>query len=527
MKAGFAAPNAQAASIPPSRRRSAVVIPVGVACATLLLILWSAWPMIRPARAVSVAQAIPVPLSVDTSPNQSTEGDAPPTGGKQVQAAGWLEAEPFSIPCVALADGVLESVTSLEGDRVEEGQVVATLVSRDAELRLRRAEAAHASAEAERLSAEAEARAAQVLWEQPIELERAVASTSAALKESRAELDQLPAMLESARATLERLEQELTRVQTSRSGNAATELELIGAQQRAIGQRAEVAALEGRKPLLEARIERLAAEARAAERTLALRIDDRLRLERAKAEVQRSVAAVESAATARDEAALELERMTIRSPITGYVQRRLKGPGDKVVRMMDDPSSAHVLHVYDPARLQVRVDVPLADAGSILAGQRCEIVVEILPDRKFTGRVLRVTHEADLQKNTLQIKVAVDEPSPLLRPEMLTRVTFLAGTGSVGSSSAKTSGSASRVKIPEACLDERDGDSSVWLVTDRSHGRGVLNPVIVSAIQRAEGWVTVEGAIQPGSLVASPADGMRRGLLVRFEADATKGSQQP
>jgi multidrug resistance efflux pump len=189
---------------------------------------------------------------------------------------------------VALADGVLESVTSLEGDRVEAGQIVATLVARDAELRLRRAEAAYASAEAERLSAEAEARAAQVLWEQPIELERAVASTSAALKESRAELDQLPAMLESARATLERLEQELTRVQTSRSGNAATELELIGAQQRAIGQRAEVAALEGRKPLLEARIERLAAEARAAERTLDLRIEDRLRLERARAEVQRS-----------------------------------------------------------------------------------------------------------------------------------------------------------------------------------------------------------------------------------------------
>lgn len=527
MKAGLPAPNAQAILILPSRRRSAIVIPIGVACATALLILWSAWPLIRPARAVTVAQAIPVLSGFEGAPNQSAERAGTQTSVKQVQAAGWLEAEPFSIPCVALADGVLESVTSLEGDRVEEGQVVATLVARDAELRLRRSEAEYASGKAEHASAEAEARAAQLLWEQPIELERAVASASAALKESQAELDQLPAMLESARATQERLEQELTRVATSRSGNAATELELIGAQQRAIGQRADVSALEGRKPLLEARVERLAAEARAAERTLELRIEDRRRLELAKAEVERSGAAAESAATARDEAALELERMTIRSPITGYVQRRLKGPGDKVVRMMDDPYSAHVLHVYDPSRLQVRVDVPLADAGSIVAGQRCEIVVEILPNRTFTGRVLRVTHEADVQKNTLQIKVAVEDPSPLLRPEMLTRVTFLAGTGSVESPRGESGGSVRRVKIPETFLDDRDGQPRIWLVSDRSHGRGVLNPVLVTAIERVEGWVTVEGAIQPGSLVASRTEGMRRGQVVRFEASDPRGGRQP
>jgi multidrug efflux pump subunit AcrA (membrane-fusion protein) len=235
---------------------------------------------------------------------------------------------------------------------------------------------------------------------------------------------------------------------------------------------------------------------------------------------------MESAATARDEAALELDRMTIRSPIAGYVQRRLKGPGDKVVRMMDDPHSAHVLHVYDPSRLQVRVDVPLADAGSIVAGQRCEIVVEILPDRKLAGRVLRVTHEADVQKNTLQIKVAVDEPLPLLRPEMLTRVTFLAGSGSVGAPGAKADPSVSRVKIPVACLDDSEGQVRVWLVTDRSHQRGVLTPVVVRAVERAEGWVTVEGAIQPGSLVASRTEGLKGGQVVRFEADRLDGSAQ-
>ena len=316
-------------------------------------------------------------------------------------------------------------------------------------------------------------------------------------------------------------------METSQSGNAATELELIGAQQRVIGQRADLAVLEGREPVLEARLERLAAEVRAAERTFELRIEDRRRMELAKAEVERAAAAMEAAAVEREEAELELERMTIRSPITGFVQRRLKGPGDKVVRMMDDPYSAHVLHVYDPSRLQVRVDVPLADAGSIVVGQRCEIIVEILPGRSFAGRVLRVTHEADLQKNTLQIKVAVDDPSPLLRPEMLTRVTFLAGAGSPGSTGSANGESSLRARIPERCLDEREAQTRVWLVSDRRQGRGVLIPVAVTATEKSGEWVTVEGAIQPGALIASPMAGMRAGQAVRFEAEGSQGSEQP
>ena len=54
--------------------------------------------------------------------------------------------------------------------------------------------------------------------------------------------------------------------------------------------------------------------------------------------------------------------MTITAPISGYVQRRLKAPGDKVMPGGDNPGSAHVLSLYDPKKLQVRVDVPLADA---------------------------------------------------------------------------------------------------------------------------------------------------------------------
>ena len=40
--------------------------------------------------------------------------------------------------------------------------------------------------------------------------------------------------------------------------------------------------------------------------------------------------------------------------------------------------------------------------------------------------MVQSTAQADIQKNTLQVKVAIDHPPPQIKPEMLARVTFLA-----------------------------------------------------------------------------------------------------
>lgn len=511
---------------PPARSRAAVAIATAVLVITASLIGWSAWPVLRPAPMVVVSQAIhTVATPASLTRVESDPQGASVTRSEAVQAAGWLEAEPFVSACVALTDGVIESINVLEGDRVEEGQLVARLIAKDSEIRLRRAKADLDLARADLEASEADLKGSQASWDHPIELQRSVASGMAALRESQAELDQVPALLDSARAMLERLEEEYARVEVSHRGDAATDLELINARQRAIAQRAEVAALEGRGPVLAARIERLTVDARAAERHLELRIDDRRALELAQASVGRSLAAVDIAAAAYDEAALELERAEIRSPIAGYVQRRLKSPGDKVVRAMDTPHSAHVLYVYDPSRLQVRVDVPLADAGKVRVGQPCEIVVEVAPSQKFGGEVLRVTHEADIQKNTLQVKVAVIDPSPMLRPEMLARVTFQPGNSSREMDG--TSSDSTHLRVPSECLDERGGSARVWVVRDRMNGRGVLKSIKVTPIDRDGSWVTVSGPLQPGELVASAGVELREGRTVRFTAPRAQRGATP
>jgi multidrug efflux pump subunit AcrA (membrane-fusion protein) len=164
----------------------------------------------------------------------------------------------------------------------------------------------------------------------------------------------------------------------------------------------------------------------------------------------------------------------------------------------------------------VRVDVPLADASHVRVGQVCEVVVEVLPDRVFRGEVLRLTNEADVQKNTLQAKVRVIDPIPILRPEMLTRVKFLPGiTGPArGTTGSDEPMKGERVRVPLSALEEIDGTARVWLVVDRRGDRGVLRAAPVRAIERSDGWVSVAGEIAPGALVALEPGRFRPGQRV-------------
>lgn len=504
-------------SDPPGRGVIALLLPCMVIVATLALLGWSAWPIMKPAREVRVTQAV---FDRSTAVVETAASNSNPSGHRAmptVQAAGWLEAEPFFVACTALADGVVESIEVLEGDRVEAGQIVARLVAEDSQLRLQQADAELANAEARLSMAQAEHDAAQRSWEEPVDLRRRVATGKAAVAESQAELAQLPALVDVAQATLNRFEEELQLVERSYRAGAANEIEVVIIRARAAAQRAEHQAVKARKPILAARVDRLHAELRAAERDLELRIEDRRRLDTAQAMVARAAAEAEHARILRDEAALELDRMVIRAPITGYVQQRLKVPGDKAVRMMDDPHSAHIVHLYDPQRIQVRVDVPLADASHVFAGQACEVIVEVLPDRVFQGEVLRVTHEADLQKNTLQVKVKVLNPDPILRPEMLTRVKFLPTHELEGEDPSQSTRQGNRLLLPEAAVTERNGQPMVWMVTNRRHGRGVLRAMRVEPVARSQGMVTVLGDLQPGALLSLDTNDLEDGQTVLIQ----------
>jgi HlyD family secretion protein len=246
---------------------------------------------------------------------------------------------------------------------------------------------------------------------------------------------------------------------------------------------------------------------------VAARENLKLRIEEKKA-LDDATAAVADATAMRDEAKLRLSRMEVRSPADGIVMQRLVEPGSKLAFGMDPDHSAHAVRLYDPKKLQVRVDVPLADAAKVGVGQRAKIVVGVLPDRTFDGEITRVVHEADIQKNTLQVKVAIADPTSELKPEMLARVRFL----STGNTS--TTKQAQLVFAPENLL-QRDGDKATAWVAARGFAE---QRTIELGQSKQDGWVSITSGLQPGDqLIAGDVSQLKDSAKVRVigESDAT------
>lgn len=225
-----------------------------------------------------------------------------------------------------------------------------------------------------------------------------------------------------------------------------------------------------------------------------------------------------------EEADLRVQRTQVRSPVAGIVMARLIEPGAKLMAGMDDPKSAYAVRLYDPAKLQVRVDVPLADAAKVGVGQAATVVVEVLPDRTFHGIVTRIVNEADIQKNTLQVKVAIQDPAPELKPEMLARVKFLGGRPGTPVAASGDGAAAERVFAPAEALvmDAHAAHGSpvyAWVV-DRTTSAAAKRTLKLAG-PSVDGWYPVAEGLAPGDLLIAGDHGrLREGAAVRIAGEA-------
>jgi HlyD family secretion protein len=194
--------------------------------------------------------------------------------------------------------------------------------------------------------------------------------------------------------------------------------------------------------------------------------------------------------------------------------QRLASPGDKLVMNMDDAHSLHAVRLYDPAHLQVRVDIPIADAAKVGVGQTAQIVVAVAPDRTYNGKVTRIVNEADIQKNTLQVKVAITDPTAELKPEMLARVRFNPPT-----LVATTRSTAGQTVFAPLHLIHRMGDTAMAWVVDPRRGIATHRTIQLGQTQQ-DGWVAVISGLAPGDQVIADNEGLRDGQRIRVAGEA-------
>ena len=220
---------------------------------------------------------------------------------------------------------------------------------------------------------------------------------------------------------------------------------------------------------------------------------------------------------------LSLNRTQVRAPIGGVVLARLAVPGMAAGSMQDGKA---LVELYDPAQLQVRADVPLADAGRVAIGDRAEISVDVMPDRTFRGEVIRVV-QADIAKNTVQAKVRLLDPVPQLKPEMLARVKLFPQVA--GEATAAASGR-STIWVRADLVDANAASPAVSVVAGLEDGRGTVErrPVTLAGAAR-DGWIAVASGLRAGDLVISgtpPTPGARIRVLETWRASPQPSAEQ-
>lgn len=240
-------------------------------------------------------------------------------------------------------------------------------------------------------------------------------------------------------------------------------------------------------------------------------------LARLRLRVEAMQAAVAGAAAELELRRLQFERTVVRAPAAGLVMARLAVPG----MMVGATDGKPIVELYDPAQLQVRADVPLADAGRIAIGDRAEIALDVLPGRTLAGEVTRLVHQADIAKNTVQAKVRIDTPVMQLKPEMLARVKVFPRVASVSGDGASARASASSIWVSESALLKGESECAALVIDELSEGRGrIVRRVVTLRGAAVDGWVEVASGLRAGDLlVARPGSAPASGSLVRVSED--------
>lgn len=330
-------------------------------------------------------------------PSSGVPGNEPAPlakGAPLFQAPGWIEPSPYPIVIPALRSGTVESLEVIEGQEVSSGTVIARLINEDAVLALD-------SAKSTLKLKQANFEAARSQWENPVSLVESVATANA-------KGAQLAAQAQRLRDHAELAQLEAKVGSTLSRGGYEASLETVRKQ-------TELSASRNQLMETQAEIRLNSATLTAASDRLRLRIEDRQALDTASAELL-------EAQTALAAAQLHLDRSVIKAPTSGTIMRMAVTPGSMLSGEMAEGMTIAVM--YKPDMLQVRVDVPLAEAAKVRPGLPAEVRVEALPDRRFRGELVNIVPQFDLQKNVLPVKVRLYDPDKALRPEMIARVEF-------------------------------------------------------------------------------------------------------
>jgi len=129
---------------------------------------------------------------------------------------------------------------------------------------------------------------------------------------------------------------------------------------------------------------------------------ERARLAQAKADLERT--------------RLALDELQISTPISGYVAERSADVGD-LARAEDI-----LMRIVDLSSIRTVVNVVERDYAKIKLGETATVTVDGIPNRRFTGRIVRQAPVLDPTTRTAKVMIEIANEDALLKPGMHGRV---------------------------------------------------------------------------------------------------------
>ncbi len=478
---------------------SRYILPAAMLAGFLALVTWAAKDVLLPPRSVTVV------------PVFSTTAKVQRGGTPLFQAAGWIEPRPTPLRVAALAPGVVRTLLVVEDQEIKQGDPVAELVRDDAKLAHDAAIANLQLRHAELEEHEATLAAAEVRLKQPVHLEASLNLAQAALASLNTELKKLPYELRRAEADYKALKSDYVGKESASGVIAGTSIDIALGKSNAA--KALVEELHDRFDSLSNERDALASRCTAWKTRLGVRSAGAQARDEERAHVKAAKARINQAEVAVAEAKLRLERMTIVAPVDGRVFRLIAHPGASIgtgMTQMEGHDGSTVITMYRPKMLQVRVDTRFEDIPKVSLGQTVKIGNPALPT-PLQGTVLFISSEADIQKNTLQVKVAIPDPPEVFKPEMLVDVTFLAPNLP---DNHEETGNTIRLYIPQQLIQSDATGPYVW-IADQSQGMARKSRVTLGPTS-ANGLVEImAGAKVSSRVISSSVEGLVDGTRIQ------------
>jgi RND family efflux transporter MFP subunit len=134
------------------------------------------------------------------------------------------------------------------------------------------------------------------------------------------------------------------------------------------------------------------------------------------AQVQLARAQVDQAEAELNELRIRLEQTKIYSPMDGYVGRRYVDPGALLT------PATPILHIVNLATMVSAANVPERDVAKLRIGNRAVVHVDAFGERRFEGRVVRISPLLDPATRSAMVEIEIPNPDGGLKAEMFARL---------------------------------------------------------------------------------------------------------